>query len=131
MLYEGKQANANTARGINLLKNAVASVDWSAKAYLELCVDDKFAKRLRRQFLDNFGPFLSATVSTKLGRNDPCQCGAGRKLKKCCGARAFAPEEIVIIGWVRFWPKIHDTPFWLGDRLGLLKRWFFVVLSSE
>lgn len=24
---------------------------------------------------------------TKLGRNDPCFCGSGKKFKKCCGAR--------------------------------------------
>jgi len=24
-------------------------------------------------------------VSTKVGRNDPCPCGSGRKYKKCCG----------------------------------------------
>jgi SWIM/SEC-C metal-binding protein len=23
----------------------------------------------------------------KVGRNDPCPCGSGRKYKKCCGAR--------------------------------------------
>lgn len=22
---------------------------------------------------------------TKVGRNDPCPCGSGKKLKKCCG----------------------------------------------
>ncbi|HRD91345.1 MAG TPA: SEC-C metal-binding domain-containing protein, partial [Accumulibacter sp.] len=22
----------------------------------------------------------------KVGRNDPCPCGSGRKFKKCCGA---------------------------------------------
>lgn len=25
----------------------------------------------------------------KLGRNDPCPCGSGRKYKKCCGAAAL------------------------------------------
>ncbi|NLB77381.1 MAG: hypothetical protein GX796_00625, partial [Clostridiaceae bacterium] len=25
-------------------------------------------------------------VSTKVGRNDPCPCGSGKKYKKCCGA---------------------------------------------
>jgi SEC-C motif domain protein len=25
---------------------------------------------------------------TKIGRNDPCPCGSGKKYKKCCGARA-------------------------------------------
>jgi uncharacterized protein YecA (UPF0149 family) len=27
-------------------------------------------------------------VHTKVGRNDPCPCGSGRKYKKCCGAVA-------------------------------------------
>ncbi|MEQ9500605.1 MAG: YchJ family protein [Deltaproteobacteria bacterium] len=26
----------------------------------------------------------------KVGRNDPCPCGSGKKYKKCCGARARA-----------------------------------------
>jgi hypothetical protein len=25
-------------------------------------------------------------VSNKIGRNDPCTCGSGKKFKKCCGA---------------------------------------------
>jgi len=25
-------------------------------------------------------------VTHKLGRNDPCHCGSGKKFKKCCGA---------------------------------------------
>jgi SWIM/SEC-C metal-binding protein len=25
-------------------------------------------------------------VETKVGRNDPCPCGSGKKHKKCCGA---------------------------------------------
>jgi len=30
-------------------------------------------------------PFVSPT--TKIGRNDPCPCGSGRKYKKCCRGR--------------------------------------------
>jgi preprotein translocase subunit SecA len=26
----------------------------------------------------------------KVGRNDPCPCGSGKKYKKCCGASAAA-----------------------------------------
>ena len=29
-------------------------------------------------------PTVKATV--KVGRNDPCPCGSGKKFKKCCGA---------------------------------------------
>ncbi len=25
-------------------------------------------------------------VSSKIGRNEPCPCGSGKKYKKCCGA---------------------------------------------
>jgi SEC-C motif domain protein len=28
------------------------------------------------------------TRAPKVGRNDPCPCGSGKKHKKCCGARA-------------------------------------------
>lgn len=33
---------------------------------------------------------LSKTVrnDSKIGRNDPCSCGSGKKYKKCCGANA-------------------------------------------
>jgi len=28
-----------------------------------------------------------ATMETKVGRNDPCPCGSGKKFKKCCGQK--------------------------------------------
>jgi preprotein translocase subunit SecA len=28
-------------------------------------------------------------ASEKVGRNDPCPCGSGKKYKKCCGANAY------------------------------------------
>jgi SWIM/SEC-C metal-binding protein len=27
----------------------------------------------------------TVTVDKKIGRNDPCPCGSGKKYKKCCG----------------------------------------------
>ncbi|MGH9717376.1 MAG: SEC-C metal-binding domain-containing protein [Candidatus Acidiferrales bacterium] len=24
-------------------------------------------------------------IKTKIGRNDPCPCGSGKKYKRCCG----------------------------------------------
>lgn len=29
--------------------------------------------------------FLEKTLSSHVGRNDPCPCGSGKKYKKCCG----------------------------------------------
>ena len=27
-------------------------------------------------------------AATKVGRNDPCPCGSGRKYKQCCGVKS-------------------------------------------
>ena len=44
-------------------------------------------KRKRKKWLFTEGNMVkSAPVSvTKIGRNDPCPCGSGKKYKKCCG----------------------------------------------
>ncbi|WP_105902783.1 YchJ family metal-binding protein [Vibrio gangliei] len=35
---------------------------------------------------ENIDPRLNQTIAkTKIGRNDPCLCGSGKKFKKCCG----------------------------------------------
>ncbi|MCA3074253.1 MAG: UPF0149 family protein [Rhodocyclaceae bacterium] len=31
---------------------------------------------------------VARTLQTKVGRNEPCPCGSGKKFKKCCGAPA-------------------------------------------
>lgn len=36
---------------------------------------------IRKQFNEDH-----RAVSNKVGRNDPCPCGSGKKYKKCCGA---------------------------------------------
>ncbi|WP_342211655.1 SEC-C metal-binding domain-containing protein [Neomesorhizobium albiziae] len=30
----------------------------------------------------------SLHAATRIGRNDPCPCGSGKKFKKCCGGDA-------------------------------------------
>ncbi|MBQ4054399.1 MAG: SEC-C domain-containing protein [Clostridia bacterium] len=32
-------------------------------------------------------------AAEKVGRNDPCPCGSGKKYKKCCGANGENTEE--------------------------------------
>lgn len=36
-------------------------------------------------FTDGYGIKPQPAVSAKVGRNDPCTCGSGKKYKKCCG----------------------------------------------
>ena len=40
---------------------------------------------LRNPFAPPVESALSSILNRKVGRNDPCTCGSGRKYKKCCG----------------------------------------------
>lgn len=60
-----------------------------AKIFAEICEQRAEAKekgkRLTPMFLDSENPFNQPiTTDKKIGRNDPCPCGSGKKYKKCC-----------------------------------------------
>jgi preprotein translocase subunit SecA len=72
-------------------------------AVADMTPDQMRLRRLRRASRLNYtGPNQGATVAgeeaartktitrdqPKVGRNDPCPCGSGKKYKKCCGAAA-------------------------------------------
>lgn len=59
--------------------------------FLPGCVDilRDYAKVLREAFVTVMRESMGETTirsGPKVGRNDPCPCGSGRKYKKCCGA---------------------------------------------
>lgn len=43
-------------------------------------LDDETRKRITKEYNQTI-----MAVSNKIGRNDPCSCGSGKKYKKCCG----------------------------------------------
>jgi hypothetical protein len=49
--------------------------------------DDMFTPEKRREIHAQWQADRQA-VSTKVGRNEPCPCGSGKKYKKCCGKDA-------------------------------------------
>ena len=53
------------------------------KAHHELAEFKKEAGRW--YFTDGKSAPQRPLVSAKVGRNDPCSCGSGKKYKKCCG----------------------------------------------
>ncbi len=72
-----------------LYKNMVAAgADWLYGLEEWDAIFDKdrqkelYKEQKASQTVRNEGP--------KIGRNDPCPCGSGKKYKKCCGARANA-----------------------------------------
>lgn len=69
-----------------LYKNMVAAgADWlyGLEEWNDIIDEDRrkelYKEQKKSQTVVNEGP--------KIGRNDPCPCGSGKKYKKCCGAR--------------------------------------------
>lgn len=58
-----------------------AKAEWLFKlpAWDELLSKDK-----QREIKREYGDSVTVRVENKIGRNDPCPCGSGKKYKKCC-----------------------------------------------
>lgn len=46
--------------------------------------DDVLSKERRREIKQEYVDTVTVRVENKIGRNDPCPCGSGKKFKKCC-----------------------------------------------
>ena len=44
-----------------------------------------FDEEKRKEIKRDFNKSKQVIVGEKIGRNDPCPCGSGKKYKKCCG----------------------------------------------
>ncbi|MBN2579118.1 MAG: SEC-C domain-containing protein [Pirellulales bacterium] len=42
-----------------------------------------------KQLRDKFKASPRKHHMRRVGRNDPCPCGSGKKFKRCCGARNY------------------------------------------
>ena len=58
-----------------------AKADWLYE--LPMC-DNIFDKETKRQLYLEQKKSGTVIVGKKVGRNDPCPCGSGKKYKKCC-----------------------------------------------
>ena len=67
----------------SLYKNMVdAKADWlyNLPAWKEIFTEDKLKELYKEAKRAN-----TIVKGPKIGRNDPCPCGSGKKYKKCCG----------------------------------------------
>lgn len=67
----------------------------------------------------------------KIGRNDPCPCGSGKKHKNCCGATASRPSTRPPENEDRQWMEAHVAPD--GDMLlyGLIQTEMESIPAAE
>lgn len=47
-----------------------------------------FSKEKRKEIQKHWRSSKTIVNENKVGRNDPCPCGSGKKYKKCCGVNA-------------------------------------------
>lgn len=50
--------------------------------------NDIFDEEKRKEIKKNYNRSKIVVKDKKIGRNDPCPCGSGKKYKKCCGDAA-------------------------------------------
>lgn len=62
-----------------------------------------------RAEFDHYMRLLNSLEAKKVGRNDPCPCGSGRKYKKCCGGNLTAEPQ----------PPVFDPRLMEKDLLAL------------
>lgn len=60
-----------------------AKADWlyELPAWADIFEEEK-RKEIRKAYMSS----KTVVREEKIGRNDPCTCGSGKKYKKCCGA---------------------------------------------
>lgn len=62
---------------LQFIDDTIAELEWWT------CFDESLRKRINtRQSFNNIHMVIKPP---KIGRNDPCFCGSGKKYKKCCG----------------------------------------------
>ena len=64
------------------------SATYSRKGLRDVHLERAFFKKANGEWLYDRGELVPTTVvrqGAKIGRNDPCPCGSGKKYKHCCG----------------------------------------------
>lgn len=64
------------------MRDAKATWLFKLPAWKKVLAEDKIAE-ITREYRE-----ANIAHSTKIGRNDPCTCGSGKKYKNCCGKKA-------------------------------------------
>ena len=82
-----------TRAGLRRLFKKIDDLAGGLSTSEEFVVKDALNTRAGTYDLDPiYGPSGEALIdepvvaTVKVGRNDPCPCGSGKKYKKCCGA---------------------------------------------
>ena len=83
---ETLKVNDKILLDINLEKLYFNMLDAKAEYLYNLPQWDAiFSKEKRKEIQKQYRDSVIVRNENKIGRNDPCTCGSGKKYKKCCG----------------------------------------------
>lgn len=84
--YSSKSWSANENDELRLAKDDIEQVRSAFESQQQDCYATMMEHQQRLKLL--YSNYLKTVVTEKkpkIGRNDPCACGSGKKYKKCCG----------------------------------------------
>lgn len=88
-IYESEGADERVPQAITLgpnIRKTIASGEIDAKELLDqIMAMDLPNESLRVGMIQQVMDIKKGAPTQKVGRNDPCPCGSGKKFKKCCG----------------------------------------------
>ena len=97
-LEMGKQAAMQRARYREpLITDMARAMGWM-QCFHSTDSDDESQTELEESWMNppssDYVPMPIRRTAPKVGRNEPCPCGSGRKFKKCCGSHMQPKESI-------------------------------------
>lgn len=83
---ENIESNSEMNLELDLEKLYFNMIDAKADYLYELPQwEGIFSKEKRKEIIKSWRASKMLVKEEKVGRNDPCTCGSGKKFKKCCG----------------------------------------------
>jgi hypothetical protein len=68
-----------------LIGDTIGEMEWWACFEKDRKKRSEFLSKRQSKIVNVLKPSNPAVIVEKIGRNDPCPCGSGKKYKKCCG----------------------------------------------
>jgi uncharacterized protein YecA (UPF0149 family) len=67
------------------IEDTISEMEWWACFEKDRMKRNNFLNKRQSKIVNVPKPSNPAVAVEKIGRNDPCPCGSGKKYKKCCG----------------------------------------------
>lgn len=84
--FPGRVENTIRFQEVHITNNLIEPYSFVATGLLAVVCQHEIDHLNASLFFDHLAPKLAPIVNkSKIGPNEPCTCGSGKKYKKCCG----------------------------------------------